>query len=306
MLHGDSVTNYGTMAVEAGATLTLEGDATLINKSSGLINADGGTVAIELDTDTNVNSGTIEAVNGGEVNFYINIEGGSNHGLIEAGAGGTVHFFDTHGGGGGGGGDQGGNYGTMEAADGGILIFDGGLDNFYLVEAVNGGSVDLSNGAHNHAGGTILATGGGIVTIDSGLSNEATATVEADDSASQVNINGVVDNLGTIQATGAGAQVDLANGNFDNEVGGLIEADTGGTVTSIRRSTAAPTSAPSRPVPAAPSSSTASAATDFSISMTMATLAPSRPSVPAPRSSFPTPTSTAAISAVAAAVNSRR
>ena len=119
----------------------------------------------------------------------------------------------------------------MEAADGGILIFDGGLDNFDLLEAVNGGSVDLSNGAHNHAGGTILATGGGIVTIDGGLRNEATAIVKADDPGSQVDINGFVDNLGTIQATGANAQVDLANGSVDNEVGGLIEADTGGTVT---------------------------------------------------------------------------
>jgi fibronectin-binding autotransporter adhesin len=229
MLHGDSVTNSGTMTVEAGASLKLEGDTTLINQAGGQINADGGTVAIELDTDSNVNSGIIKAVNGGEVDFYINVQGGSNHGLIEAGAGGTVHFFDTHGGGGGGGG-QGGNYGTMEAADGGHLIFDGGLDNFYLVEAVNGGTVDLTNGAHNHAGGTILATGGGVVTIDGGLSNEATATVKADDPGSQININGFIDNFGTIQATGANALVELANGNFDNEAGGLIEADNGGTI----------------------------------------------------------------------------
>src|SRR5580698_1134529 len=139
VLHGDSVTNSGTMTVDAGASLKLEGDTTLINESTGQINADGGTVSIELDTDTNVNSGTIEAVNGGEVDFYINVQGGSNDGLIEAGAGGTVHFFQTHNGGGGGGsGDQGGNYGTMEATDGGLFIFDGGLDNFYLVEAVNG------------------------------------------------------------------------------------------------------------------------------------------------------------------------
>ena len=230
VLHGDSVTNSGTMTVEAGASLTLEGDTTLINQAGGHITADGGTVSIEIDADANVNSGTIEAVNGGEVDFYINVEGGSNHGLIEAGAGGTVHFFQVHQGGGGGGG-QGGNYGTMEAADGGALIFDGGLDNFDLLEAVNGGTVNLANGAHNHAGGTILATGGGIVTIDGGLRNEATATVEADDPSSQVDINGFVDNLGTIQATGANAQVDMANGSVDNELGGLIEADTGGTLT---------------------------------------------------------------------------
>src|SRR5580704_15009463 len=165
VLHGDSVTNSGTMTVDAGASLRLEGDTTLINEASGIITADGGTVAIEIDTDTNVNSGTIEAVNGGEVDFYINVQGGSNHGLIEAGAGGTVHFFQTHsGGGGGGGGGQGGNYGTMEAVDGGALIFDGGLD------------------------------------------NEATAIVKADDPGSQVDINGFVDNFGTIQATGANAQ----------------------------------------------------------------------------------------------------
>ena len=150
VLHGDSVTNYGTMTVEAGASLTLEGDTTLINESGGLIKADGGTVAIELDSDSNVNSGTIEAVNGGEVDFYINVEGGSNHGLIEAGAGGTVHFFQTHHGGGGGGG-QGGNYGTMEATDGGVLIFDGGITNHAgaTIEAIGPGStIDFSEQRH--------------------------------------------------------------------------------------------------------------------------------------------------------------
>ena len=75
VLHGDSVTNSGTMTVEAGASLTLEGNTTLINEAGGLIKADGGTVAIELDTDSNVNSGTIQAVNGGEVDFYINRPG---------------------------------------------------------------------------------------------------------------------------------------------------------------------------------------------------------------------------------------
>jgi hypothetical protein len=229
VLHGDSVTNFGTMTVEAGASLTLEGNTTLINEAGGLIKADGGTIAIELDTDTNVNSGTIEAVNGGEVDFHINVEGGSNHGLIEAGAGGTVHFYQTHHDGGGGGGGQGGNYGTMEATDGGALIFDGGLDNFHLVEAVNGGTIDLNNGLKNHAG-TVEALSGGIINIDSGVINENGATVEANDAGSQVDIDGFVDNFGTIQATGANAYVDLANGNFDNEIGGLIEADNGGTI----------------------------------------------------------------------------
>src|ERR1700722_13582979 len=148
VLHGDSVTNAGTMTVEAGASLTLEGDATLINETGGLIKADGAgaTVSIEIDTDTNVNSGTIQAVNGGEIDFHINVDGGSNYGLIEAGAGGTVYFFDNHGGGGGGGGGgQGGNHGTMEATDGGVLIFGGGLDNFDQVDAFNGGLVYLNN-----------------------------------------------------------------------------------------------------------------------------------------------------------------
>jgi fibronectin-binding autotransporter adhesin len=206
VLHGDSVTNTGTMTIEAGASLTLEGDTTLINKgSAALINADGGTVAIELDTDTNVNSGTIKAVNGGEVDFYVNVDGGSNHGLIEAGAGGIVHFFDTHGGGGGGG-PQGGNYGTMEATDGGLLIFDGGLDNFYRVEAVDGGTVDLNHGLKNHVG-----------------------TVEAIGSGSVITVNGDVSNDAMIEATGIGAQVDLTNGNILNDA--TIEALNGGTIT---------------------------------------------------------------------------
>ena len=217
VLHGDSVTNSGTMTVEAGASLTLEGDNALINETGGIITADGAgaTVAIELDTDTNVNSGTIQAVNGGEVDFYINIDGGSNHGLIEAGAGGTVHFFDTHGGGGGGGGGggQGGNHGTMEATDGGHLIFEGGLDNFYLVEAVNGGTVELKNGLKNYAG-TVEAIGSDSVTA-------VTTTIA---------ISGDVINDAKIEATGFGAQVNITNSDASENAGTII-AENHGTIT---------------------------------------------------------------------------
>ena len=215
VLHGDSVTNSGTMTIEAGASLTLEGDTTLINETGGIITADGGgaTVSIEIDTDTNVNSGTIQAVNGGEIDFYINVDGGSNHGLIEAGAGGTVHFYDTHGGGGGGGGPQGGNYGTMEATDGGVLIFDGGLDNFYLVEAVNGGTVDLNNGIKNHAG-RVEAIGSDSVTT-------VTTTIT---------IDGDVINNATIEATGFGAQINIANSDASENAGTII-AENHGTIT---------------------------------------------------------------------------
>jgi hypothetical protein len=211
VLHGDSVTNTGTMTVEgAGASLTLEGDTTLLNDTGGHITAtDGGLVTIELDTNSNVNSGIIQAFCGGEVDFSINVDGGSNYGLIEAGAGGKVHFFDTHHGGGDGSGPQGGNYGTMEAADGGVLIFDGGLDNFYRVEAVNGGTIDLNNGLKNHAG-TVEAIGC--------------------DSVTTITINGDVINDAKIEATGFGAQINIAN-SVSSENAGTIIAENDGIIT---------------------------------------------------------------------------
>jgi hypothetical protein len=253
VLHGGSVTNAGTMTVEAGASLTLEGDTTLINETGGQIKADGGTVAIELDTDTNVNSGTIEAVNGGEVDFYINVEGGSNQGLIEAGAGGTVHFFDTHGGGGGGGGGQGGNHGTMEATDSGVLIFDGGLDNFYLVEAVNGGLIYLNNGIKNHAGtveasgdgsqisisggdqsenaDTIIAENDGVIALASVvLTNDAHAMIEATSGGSISWITGGIDNYGTFDADGGSITFGGSIG-ITNKASGIFEAANGGSIT---------------------------------------------------------------------------
>jgi hypothetical protein len=253
VLHGDSVTNDGTMTVEAGASLKLEGDTALINDAGALIKADGGTVAIELDTDSNVNSGTIEAVNGGKVDFYINVDGGSNQGLIEAGAGGTVHFFQTHGGGGGGGGAQGGNYGTMEAKDGGILIFDGGLDNFDHVDALNGGLVYLNEGIKNHAGtveacgdgsqisisnggdsenaDTIIAKNDGVISLASVmLTNDANAMIEATSGGSISWITGGIDNSGTFDADGGTITFGGSIG-ITNEGTGIFEASDCGSIT---------------------------------------------------------------------------
>ena len=256
VLHGDSVTNSGTMIVEAGASLTLEGDTTLINETGGIITADGAgaTVSIELDTDTNVNSGTIKAVNGGEVDFHVNVDGGSNHGLIEAGAGGTVHFFGHHGGGGGGGGDKGGNFGTMEATDGGVLIFDGGLDNFDQVDAFNGGLVYLNNGIKNHAGTIDAAGAGSQISISGGgnqsenadqilaehdgvislasvvLMNDAGATIEAASGGSISWITGGIDNFGTFSAGNNGTITFGGDIGITNEVGGIFQAALGGSI----------------------------------------------------------------------------
>ena len=214
----------------------------------------GATVSIELDTDTNVNSGTIQAVNGGEVDFYVNVDGGSNHGLIEAGAGGTVHFFDHHGGGGGGGGDKGGNYGTMEATDGGVLIFDGGLDNFDQVDAFNGGLVYLNNGIKNHAGTVDAAGAGSQISISGGdnqsenadqilaehdgvislasvmLLNDAGATIEAASGGSISWITGGIDNFGTFSAGNNGTITFGGDIGITNEVGGIFQAALGGSI----------------------------------------------------------------------------
>jgi hypothetical protein len=215
VLHGDTVTNEGTITVGSDASLTLQGDTELINNLTGVITADGGTVTVDIDVNANVNSGTIEALDGGIVNIEINIDGGSNYGLMEAGAGGTMNFINNHsgggGGGGGGGGDsQGGNYGTMLATGAGaVLAFNGGLDNFDQLEAAAGGTVNLEQGVKNHAG-TILSTG--------------------DDSLIAISNGGDSDNAAKIIASCGGA-ITLSSVMLENEFGAVVEVKHGGTIT---------------------------------------------------------------------------
>ncbi len=162
-IQGDTVTNTGDITVGENASLTLEGSTSFNNAAGAQIEANGGAITINLDVNADVNDGTIEALDGGSVTININAEGSSNHGLIEAvGDGSSVTFSQNNhehaAEDGDGDSDSGGNYETMEATGGGVVTFNSGLDNYDLVEAATGGTVDLTDDDHNHSGGTIEST----------------------------------------------------------------------------------------------------------------------------------------------------
>ena len=206
VLHGDTVTNAGTIIVSSDASLTLEGD-TLTNTSSGTIEAlAGGSIDIEINNANTTNNGLIEAFVGGTVTIDVNANGSRNNGTIEA-DGGTVIINSNAGGGGAHGG---GNYGTIEAIDGGTVTLNGGITNYAgaTIEAIDPGSaVDFSEGETENLG-----------------------TIKVDGADAQVNFtSGMVDNFNLIVAENDGT-ISLASVQLTNEAGAIFEATQGGTI----------------------------------------------------------------------------
>ena len=208
---GNTVSNSGLMEATAGGTLQID-DA--IN-NLGTIKADGGTVNIAESTNAGFqNSGLIEAINGG-AGFITGYQSNASGGVIEAiGAGSTVS----------------------------INVTDGDATNYGLVEAVGGGTINLTtyvtvnlNGDGGNFG-TNEAVDGGTFNIMGGLPNFGiTEAVGAD---ATVNFDGgAIINTGTIAADGGGAiNIDnstIYNSNvysyiFDgNIVDGLVEVGAG-------------------------------------------------------------------------------
>ena len=142
----------------------------------------------------------------------------------------------------------------MEATDGGVLIFDGGLDNFDQVDAFNGGLVYLNNGIKNHAGTVDAAGAGSQISISGGdnqsenadqihaehdgvislasvmLRNDAGATIEATSGGSISWITGGIDNFGTFSAGNNGTITFGGDIGITNEVGGIFQAALGGSI----------------------------------------------------------------------------
>ncbi len=251
-LNGETVSNSGTITVETGASLTLEGD-TLTNTASGTIDADSGSIDIEINNANTINNGLIEAVDGGAVTIDVNADGSSNHGTIEADNGTVV--INNNIGGGGGGSASGGNFGTIEAINGGTVDINGGITNRAgaTIEANDPGStVDFSEGQTKNLG-TIEATGvdaqvnftsgmvdnfnliiaesdGAISFISVMITNEAGAMVEATSGGSIGWMTGGVDNSGTFDADN-GTITFAGSIGITNETGGIFEASNGGSIT---------------------------------------------------------------------------
>src|SRR6202451_82007 len=209
ILHGDTVTNSGIIYVGSGASLTLEG-ATLTNETGGTIEAvDGGSIDIEINNHNTTNDGLIEAVDGGIVTFDVNANGSRTNGTIQADNG-TV-IISSNGGGGGGGGDGGGNYGT--------------------IEAINGGTVDINGGITNYAGATIEALGSGSTVDFSEQDTQNLGTIKACGADATVEFtHGMLENSDLIVAENGGA-ITLASILLTNDSGAVFEATQGGSIT---------------------------------------------------------------------------
>ena len=229
-LNGDSVINDGMIGVGAGASLLLEG-GTVTNQGGGVIDADGGSVTIEV-TGGVTNDGLIEATDGGTVTLDVIATGGVNDGTIAA-DGGTV-IINGEDGGGGGGTHSGGNFGTIKAIDGGTLTLNGGITNGVgatLEVDGTGSQFNMSDGMTENAG-TILAENYGVMTLASILlTNDAGATVEATQHGTIDYETGGLTNYGTFKADNDGTITFSGEIGITNEAGGLIEATSGGSIT---------------------------------------------------------------------------
>jgi hypothetical protein len=235
-IQGDTVTNAGDITVGENASLTLEGSTSFSNATGAEIDANGGAITVNVDASADVNDGTIEAQSGGSVTININEDGSSNHGLIEAvGDGSSITFGQNNheqaaqGGGGG----SGGNYGTVEATGGGVVTFNTGLDNYDLVEAAAGGAVDFTDDNHNHSGGTIESTGANsLVDFGNGsLDNSDLIIAENGGSITFASVTLTNENGATLESTGTGSSISWNTGGVTNDSGGIIEADTAGSIT---------------------------------------------------------------------------
>ena len=207
---GATLVNVDNTIIGSGTIGQGDGALTLVNGSAGLIEAKP-----LLATD----SGILVIDTGNTV---------SNSGVLEAAAGGTLQIDDAL-----------NNLGTILADGGTVNIADGanaGVQNFGLVEAIDGGGVSITGSLTNAAGATVEALGtGSTVSLTGYLSNASGGTMEAVNGGTlDLNItDGGSNNYGTIVADGGTVNLDATGitvnpnggGNF-----GMMEAVDGGTL----------------------------------------------------------------------------
>ena len=158
-----------------------------------------------------------------------------------AGAGGTINFDRV----GTVGDPNGGNFGTVEAIDGGRIDFTGGNGgNYGTQEAVGVGSTitfDLAaeDATQNNSGGTMEALWGGAIIVNGGTldnsyntSTHTAGTIEASSGGSVTVNGGTTNNSGgsIIEALSCGIVTFDDGATIHNSTGAVIEALCGGTV----------------------------------------------------------------------------
>ena len=243
------IDNNGTVEAVDGGTLTINID--YINNNSGgvgnfgTIEADGGTVSIIATVSDaivlNAGNGTIEALDCGIVSLEaVTVD---NSGMIEAdGLHAVINLEAVT-----------INGGTLATTGGGIIetVADSGtstlsgvaIDDGSVLKADTGSSLDLEG--TTTINGTVTFEGGGTFVLDDppdvasivGGSGGGTLDIAA---GAMLNGSGTIGNAGatalalsnsgTVDADGAGAEIDIETANYTTTNTGLLEATKGGTL----------------------------------------------------------------------------
>ena len=236
----ETLTNVDNTISGAGTI----GDAhlTLINESLGVIDADG-VNALILDTGGNTitNAGLLEATNGATLEIKSSVDNGGGT-IAASGAGSVVELFGVT-----------ITDGTLESSGGGVIETASGtstlsgvtVNDGSILEASNGTVIDLED--TTTLNGTVTFEGGGTFVLDPGVASivgAAGVTGGTLDIAAGATLTGsgyignagspdatslTLDNAGTIDAHGKGAEIDIDTGNTVTN-SGTLKATHGGTL----------------------------------------------------------------------------
>jgi hypothetical protein len=226
--------NYGLIKAANGGSLTIENDGTATNY--GVIQAvNDGTIVFD-NNQSDANRGEMKAADGGSITINVALSedtDGGNFGKMAAVAGGTFSVV----------GDMFNAAGAAIKAvgEGSQFTFSNAdyegddptlVGNAGTILAADHGGVSFCGvGVGNHDGGAIVATGYGTVAFKFGaVHNAAGGVIAAEDHGTvtfeDVNNDGGLNNLGTVEALGWGSQVSIQHSTVTN---GTLTAD-GGTL----------------------------------------------------------------------------
>ena len=204
---GKTLENVDNTIIGIGQIGQGEGNLTLVNDGSGVIDADFGILSLNTHNAI-INAGTLEATHGGNLKIFDDV---SNSGTIDAddpaaGAS-TVNIAGSL---------TNTSLGLVEATNGGHLNISGGLANSGTIEADGSDTAGASTVTIDSAGtntNLIIASNGGALVVDAAITNSG--TVDGSDGTLTIDATGKIVGTGTIA------------GGFINK--GLIEAS-GGTL----------------------------------------------------------------------------
>jgi hypothetical protein len=223
--------NYGLIKAANGGSLTINHDGTATNY--GVIQAVNDGTIVFNNNQSDANRGEMKAADGGSITINVALSediSGGNFGKMEAVAGGTFSvvgdLFNAAG-------------ATIKAVGDGsqfkflnadyeedpTLVGNAGT----ILAADHGGVSFCGVGVGNQDGGAIVATDYGTVAFKFGtVENAADAVIAAEDHGAvtfeDVNSNGGLNNLGTVEALGWGSTVAIENSTVTNNGQGMVEA----------------------------------------------------------------------------------